>query len=329
MTASNRTLPSRRVRKSVSSRWVLLGLALSFALAFGIAFKLYQRYVAYEPIAARHMAPNAAFALRLDLEKIILYQPFREHLLPLILEGQGNPRLKPRLQRLRQHTRVEVGVDIRELVYSRGQSSDRWVVALGGMFAKNGVAAGMQRVLLEEGLASQFDAEAQRLTFSNGVSAGQAADGVVLFASDSSTLEAALSPQDQQRVLGLVTDKPLSLAARGRWLERQPAWRRHLGTGAEKRAPLTTLRASLTPGDPHRLTLQLGLGPGGHPELDRVQGWVRELARRFALIAPESVALKVYRPNELAAEIPVSPLHLDHAGQALEQILRAHAYSGR
>ena len=57
------------------------------------------------------MVEGAWFAVRADLEKIVLYAPLRDEVLPLVQAPQADPRLKPRLIRLSQHTGVELGVD--------------------------------------------------------------------------------------------------------------------------------------------------------------------------------------------------------------------------
>lgn len=242
-----------RSRVGVAPRWVLAALALSFLVAFGVASLIYRRYVAFERRAARHLIWDAQVAVRADLENVAFYAAFRDELLPLVQGTHTDPRLKPRLIRLSQHSGVELGVDIREIAFSRGRDPDTWVLAVSGMFPKAGVVQGIHDVLAEEGHEYPFDRQTQRLSLPGrssqrqSVVVQQASDSVVLFASDPESLASALAPSERYQVLELGLGEPALSAA---FLA--PSWQ---GSGAGPGA--ARLNAALRAADPSSLQLVL------------------------------------------------------------------------
>lgn len=301
-----------RPRAGIAPGWVLLGLGLSFVAAFGIAWFLYDRYVAYERIAALHLAPNPSLLVRADLEKVAMYEPFRRHLLPLLSERPAKPRLKPRLTRLRHHTGVELGVDIRELVFSRNGESGQWIIALSGRFPKQGVVAGTHRALQEEGIRSELEPSGRWLSFDNGVRLAQAVDGVVLVASDLASLEHARVPGQGYQKLGISLEQPLGVGL--------------LNAAARGQARVERVTSLLELGRPHRLTSTLSAAPGNSLGRADSAWFVAELGR-IGNLDPNAVKFGVSGPNQLVAEVTVEGSHLDHAAGLLAQLIRVLAFS--
>lgn len=297
----------RRSRPGIAPAWVLGALLLSFVAAFGVAFWIYQRYVAFERRAARHLVDGAELAVRADLEKIVLYAPFRDEVLPLVQEPKADPRLKPRLIRLSQHTGVELGVDVREIVYSRA-APESWVLAVGGMFPKSGVVRGLHELLREEGHSSRFDAASERLYLSSGAVVQQAADSVVIFASDPQALASALVPSQRYQALELgLAEPPLSLAfvdaASTRW------------------------NASLSTDQPE--TLRLTVQQSGPPDSVENTQTLAAVITNVTGLPRDSIQFKVAGPSRWSAAVPVTSEHLRRAAKHWAATLRTAAFSER
>lgn len=310
-----------RPRQGVAPRWVLLGLALSFLVAFLIAVYLYRRYVAFERRAAEHLVAEPALVVRVDLEHVSLYAPFHEHLMPLVIWGQPEAPMKPRLTRLKQHSGIEVGVDIRELVFSRGASSGAWAIAVSGMFPPQGVVEGIGAAIREEGNEAAFDAGLARLRFGNGVLLQQAADSVLVFASDARTLNQALGPTERYEALGLGKAKPsLSVVVRAALLAGPAGGEPPHEVGGF--ASGFQLNASLDKSTPDQLTLELRTPADAEPPASTVH-----LVAKTLGVPEASVRFVVSGPNQRRAQLQVSGKNLARAADQLARGLREAAFS--
>ena len=307
--------PSRRV--GVAPGWVLGALLLSFVGAFGAAFWIYERYVAFERRAARHVVDGAWLAVRADLEKIVVYAPFRDEVLPLVQEPKADPRLKPRLIRLSQHTGVELGVDVREIVFSRGQRHGSWVLAVGGMFPKAGVVRGIHDVLVEEGQRPRFDAGIERLYLPTGVVVQQAPDSVVVFASDAEALTSALAPSERYQTLDLGLGEPaLSVALVGGH-----------GTSGSLDATRARLNAAVDTDQPETLRLQLR-EPGPTGSVESIEN-VAALVTKVTGLPRDSIQFKVAGPSQWVAAVPMTSEHVSRAAKHWATMFRTAAFPGR
>lgn len=190
---------ARRDRPGHAPWRVLLALALSLLLAFGVAVGIWARYVRFEPRAARHVPAELSLRVRLDVEQAVVYEPFRRHLLPLV--ERGAPAGPSRLLRLERETGIELGVDLRELVLGYDERGS-WLVALAGHFRRDGVAQGVQRLLEAEGVALELRAAPERAVHASGRSCAVAEDGTLLVASSEALLLAALPARAPRPELG-------------------------------------------------------------------------------------------------------------------------------
>jgi len=138
-------------RRSFSHRVIFSALAVSMVVAVGTALFIYERYVKTVPKAATHLPDGAAFALRLDVEQVVTYEPFRKYILPVFERGRKGP--EPRAKHLERKTTVELGIDSRELALAV-YPDERWLIALGGVFRRDGVLSGAREMLADEGLES-------------------------------------------------------------------------------------------------------------------------------------------------------------------------------
>lgn len=188
----------------------LLALLL---VAIGFAVFVYVRMIRYERVAALHLPPETTAALRVDLEKVVLYEPFRKHLLPLVDELGNQAEASPRLTRLQRETKIELAVDVRELVLARGAGAGDWLLIAGGKFARGGVVPGVAKVLGEEGIEVRPSPDGRSLLLPGGSALGQADDGAIVIASSERLLGAALPPGDAHRRLGLDLEHPVAFAA--------------------------------------------------------------------------------------------------------------------
>lgn len=207
-------------RRSFSYRTVFIGLAASLLLAAVGAVFIYFAYVRYERVAAHHLPPGAQGALRIDLEKVVLFEPVRRHILPLAEERSGPAAgARPsRLDRIQSATGIELAVDLRELMLGWGPGAADWVVVLGGRFPRKGVLEGLERVLQEEGVPWRRSADGVALLAPGGIALGQATDGALVGASSEPLLRSALPPTDSFQRLGLSVTGPGGFAVSGQAL---------------------------------------------------------------------------------------------------------------
>jgi hypothetical protein len=195
-------------------------LAIATVALVGGFFLAYRMLIHYERVGAEHLAADTRVAIRVDLQNVILFEPIRRHLLPLLAEGAHG---KDRPDRFRDNTGVLLGRDLREVVVSFGASPADWVVGIGGTFPYEGVIAGIAKTLSEEGIPG-IDLGADdtlSLPFAS-IHGAQARDGLVLFAPDRARLEAALRPSNTFERLGFEREGPFGLAVAGSALSEAP-----------------------------------------------------------------------------------------------------------
>ncbi len=206
-------------RRGVNYKTVFIALGVSIALAAGVGLFIYFHYVRYERVAVIHLPAGTRAAARFDLEKVVLYEPFRSQLLPMVNEHDARARRKEdaRIERFKHHTGIELGVDVREVVVGWGPGGSDWVVALGGLFRRGGVLDGLARVLEEEG--KPFRRTPNALVAPSGEALGQAADGTLVAASSEALLGQALPATRVYESLGMTRVGPGSFGIAGSTLQ--------------------------------------------------------------------------------------------------------------
>jgi hypothetical protein len=173
---------------------------MTIAAAFVGGMLIYFKFVAYGRVAARHLPDDTVLAARIDVETMLISDPIRSRLLPLFDQGVASPAaLKPRHDRFRAHTGVELGRDLREVVL--GIANPGWVVVFGGKFPRSGLVEGLATTLEEEHTPAHLDAGV--LQVEGGPAVGQAADGALIVASDAARLRAAIRGGEAYLKLGL------------------------------------------------------------------------------------------------------------------------------
>lgn len=199
-------------RQSVSFRRLAGLAALLAALAAVGAYVAYVELLHYRRRAAEHLPPNAVFAARLDVEQVMLFDPVRRHLLPLVdilppaPTRPEHPELQSqsRLARLRA-AGLNLGLDLREIVVAT-TADEGWLIALGGLFPEQGMLTAIEQVLRQENIPG-WERRDDRLELSStGAVIAQAPDGTLLLANQRGTLAAALPTSTRYRELGLARE---------------------------------------------------------------------------------------------------------------------------
>jgi hypothetical protein len=200
-------------RRPVSHRLVwtgLVALALVILAVFGVGYWV---LVKYEPRAARHIPKQAVAAVRVDVEQVVLYEPIRRHVFP-VLDGanQGASRLK----RFKELSGVNLGMDLREIV-AAWLPDGNTVVLIGGLFPQQGLPEALFQTLSTTIPANPCTFAVERMTCP-GWSLTQASDGIVVIATNDDALTAATSTSDWSTSVGLpATPIAASLNAGGQY----------------------------------------------------------------------------------------------------------------
>jgi len=271
-----------RTRTSFGHRAVFTVFGLSLALAFVGGLFIYFKYVAYGRVAARHLPSDTRLAARIDVETLLISDPVRTRLLPLFDQGAPRADLKPRHDRFRAHTGVELGRDLREIVLSVSEGG--WVLVFGGKFPKSGLVQGLQTTLAEEPTACELRDGV--LLVEQGPAIGQATDGALVVASDGARLRAALQGGETYLQLGLPPE-----GAGGFGFRVVPP-------APPGFAEFERVYGSFQLGDPIKVDVAVHLRPGASSEPTRIAGAFAALA---AAAPPESAAR---RPLESAQIVP-------------------------
>lgn len=185
-------------RRPVSHRLVwtgLVALALVILAVFGVGYWV---LVKYEPRAARHIPKNAIAAVRVDVEQVVLYEPIRRHIFP-VLDGanQGSGRL----QRFKELSGVNLGMDLREIVVAWLPDGNT-VLLVGGLFPETGLSEALHRTLSDTVPGHPCTFAAERMNCP-GWSLTQASDGTVVAATSDDALASATSTSDWSTSVGL------------------------------------------------------------------------------------------------------------------------------
>lgn len=180
--------------------------ALSFRLVIAVFFGLmlaglllglviHRRYVGFERVVAHHVPPDAALVLRWDVEKVVLFEPTRRFLLPLLdAHPAGGPVPSAqggslRRERVAERTQLQLGSDLREALVSFGPAPGEWALVLGGSFPNGDFLAKALPALEPDGFRSVAPG---RLQAPGGASLARATDGSLVLAPSPQRLEAVL-----------------------------------------------------------------------------------------------------------------------------------------
>jgi hypothetical protein len=221
-------MASTEERNGVSFRKLAWAGVIFTALASAGVWLAYARLVHYRRCAVEHLPPETELVARLDVEQVVLFEPVRRHLIPLIdrlplgpAPAAANAEAEPRIRRLRREAGLNLGLDLREVLVATAPGG-RWVLVLGGLFQQGLVPAIAHELRGEAATGWQRAGDALEFTPS-GAALAQAADGALLLASDRALLEATLPSSTRFRELGLKREGAGSAVIPGALLDRWAA----------------------------------------------------------------------------------------------------------
>jgi hypothetical protein len=302
VSAREPTAPSPpRERRGRSFKIVaLVGLGL-LALAAIVAIVAYYKFLHYERVAARHVPPNAAWAVRVDVERVALFEPVRRHLLPLVdrVGSASAPSSGAALAggfstALRQQLGLNLGMDLREIVVAGGPGLGDWLVVLGGIFPRRSdliVRAG-ELLLSQAGVRTRLGPESLLLFEGAGSALAQAEDGTLILGSSPALVQQALPPSQRYGELGLSLDQGVGGFGLLPGVMLSPVVRRLLGSVATTVASIQRVHGSLEPEANGRVGLRMEL-MSSQPAAAlaaEVQGWVGSVASLMAFVPGADVA---------------------------------------
>lgn len=278
---------------------ILLGVVAVFA-----AIVIYQRVLAYDPTAIRHLPPDTLEVARIDVERVLVYEPMRKHLFPLV-DVLGLPMSapsEPRLARLHRATQVELGLDLREIVIGRGAHPGEWVVVLGGKFSKKNVVPGIARVLDDEGPHWQVSADGKvAVAEKSGLAIGQADDGTIVIAPTEERVRSALVPSRTYEQLGIPLSGGGALAAKGEPLAERVTQVVRVAPTLATAGHVERVTGELSLGTPARGRLVLRFAPG--TDTARAESQVRATLVELDHAAAARPALKPFATPLKTAQV--------------------------
>jgi hypothetical protein len=205
--------PTNRERRAISFRALaLVGIVVAICAGIG-SYVAYRELIHYERRAVDHVPLDTAAVLRLDLEQVVLFEPVRRYLLPVVSElpltevtkeaGEAAVR-RDRLASLRE-SGINLAFDLREIMVAIVAPTGGWVVVLGGLFEREGMVDAIERLLREEGVSCTRTGSMLRLDFW-GSALAQANDGALILASSPAVLESALPTSQRYVELGVTRE---------------------------------------------------------------------------------------------------------------------------
>lgn len=203
--------PSRRSRPAGA---VLLILLLFAAVAVGGFWYAYQRLVGYQRTVAYHVPASARLALRVDLEQVVLFEPVRRHIFPVLKRQLAD---SDGLAELEEHTGIDLAMDLREVMFVQ-PASDAWLLVVGGLFPQSGVVAGLAELVRARGIVGCRLAEGRLACPQHAFFVEQAHDGALVLSSSPDALAASLGHGEAYAQLGLGVDDAAGFAADGEWV---------------------------------------------------------------------------------------------------------------
>jgi hypothetical protein len=303
---------------AVSFRIVGFGLAALAVTAVLVGVAAYVELLRYRRVAAHHLPPDTVAAFRIDVEQVVLYEPTRKHLFPLI-NAIGGDRAASRVARLREKGGINLGLQLREIVLAFGPSPGDWTVVVGGLFDA-GVLDALEVVLRAEG--TPVVRSNGTLAIGTRLFAARASDGAVVFGPSIPRLELAMREQSTYRRLGLDDSGPgsftVSRAALRDATELGPS-----GLSGVTRAERALGKMQLRP-DP-RVFVHIDFsGPEGQRQATQLQRELTTLRPKLlAFAASSGAALPVEiqgSGSSVTVEIGCDEASLDRAGAELGSV---------
>jgi hypothetical protein len=154
------------------------------------AFIVHDRYVAYGPVASRHVPEGATAAVRFDLTHVMFYEPYRRSIAPLVDRVGARMDAPARSERLEAHG-FRVAGDVREVLVALGPGAGDWAIVIGGRLPRAGLATQVAEALRQEGIPLDESGGVFSVRGSN-VAFAQAQDSAFVLGSSSERVRGAL-----------------------------------------------------------------------------------------------------------------------------------------
>lgn len=254
-------MTERAARKGLSFGALMAGAGVVSALALAAVVFAYFRFLRYEHVALRHLPDDCALAARLDVQQGAVYEPVREHWMPLV--DAIEPRDETRMRRIEETVGLRRS-DLREIVVG-ATSTAQWTLILGGLFPKDAVVERLAALLSEEGAHWALSKDRSVLIqAATGVAIGQAPDGVVLVASSEERLlrarKGGYEHPDLEYSTGQVASFALEADAIDQWARRLPP---ELATAIDGANRVRRIVGTVRVGDPMLVDVALFPDRGG------------------------------------------------------------------
>ncbi len=208
--------PPKKRGNGCAALFALVVLALAAGAYFYATRVLFPR-----PTAQRHVPLGAHFLARCDFVELATSQPVRERILPVLVskeldaeDAHAKVAHATLADDLAEKTGIRLPDDARELV-AASVDGRRWVIALGGSFARGRFVGGLEALLRERGY-SGWSRDGELLVHSMGLASGQADDGTLLFATHRDTALAALPARGDDDAAPLPVPTKGALAFEGK-----------------------------------------------------------------------------------------------------------------
>jgi hypothetical protein len=281
-------------RKARSHRVVLFGLVALLAAALGGMWFAFEQMVDYERRAVYHVPEGAQLALRVDLEQVVLFEPVRRHVFPVLGKQLA---VNDGLKALERHTGIRLAIELREVMAARQAQSGAWVFAVGGLFPERGVLEGLARLAEERGLGGCNLGDGMLRCPKQKIFVTRADDGILLLGSSEALVASAREVTAEHERLGLLVADAAGFAVEPSWL-RALAQRVSLPglgpilPGAEALEALRTVSGSVELGTETTLTVRLTPVPSAEVTAleTAVRALLQSVARFLSLIGYSEVA---------------------------------------
>jgi hypothetical protein len=316
----------------------LVALSLFGLAAIGAVFAYY-KLLHYERVALQHIPATAAWAARLDVERVALFEPVRRHLLPLVdrvgtaspVAVNGTTPARDLSTALRQELGLNLGMDLREIVVAGGPGFGDWLVIVGGIFPKRSdlIVRASDLLLRQVGLHTRLGTDSLLLFEGAGTALGQAEDGSLIFGSSPELVTRALVPSQRFSELGLSAETgvggfgvvPAALI--------DPSLLKILGSVAATVASIQRVRGSLDAEANGRVALHLEVASTTPAAAlaSEIQSWLGSVASLLAFVPGADIAgerallsraqVGVTPQNTVGLSSYLENTEVDHACEAL------------
>lgn len=298
---------------ALSFRVVGFGLGALAVVALVVGLGAYFELLRYRRVAAHHVPADAVVAARIDVEQVVVYEPVRKHLVPLIDSLGSNG--AGRVERLRKQGGVNLGLELREIVVAVGPTARDWVVVVGGLFDDR-VLDHLETVVRSEG--TPVTRQDGTLVLGRKIVAARADDNALVFGPSLENVRRALPAQPTYGRLGLEDTGPGGFA-----VARLPIPQIDQGVPGLQRGTQVRAVGRLSLGPEMALTVHVDLaGPSSEREASQFAAELRgslDTLRRFA--AQKGPVRITSSGSRVELTIPLDVDGLDRAAAAMASAL--------